>query len=339
MATSSTDLYSQGEVANESTQHQTKGAHLDNCRFNIADEANWLAHLKNEGFAIIRACADSAEVEHARSLLWDALELATPARRNNLESWDSWRLDRRGFTMHGTVTQGEGAWFVRALPSLHRAFACIWRTERLICSMDALLIWRPWWRTATPSRWQPKTEGLHVDQNPLFKAGFECVQGMVPLYDVTAETGGLEVVPRSHLPAAKERLIAAMGGVELQKLGDFCRTPADHYAPSACALVVASAGDLILWDSRTVHGGRVGSGATLQSTSAAAEVGPQLSRLTLPVCMTPRDRASDEVLMARRKMFAEGKTTNHWPHEPRVQNHVSLGYAPIQLSPAQEALL
>lgn len=338
MATSSTDSCSQGEAAHESTQYHAKGARLENWRFDIADEANWLGYLKDEGYVVIRACADSAEVENARSLLWDALELATPARRNNHESWDAWRLDKRGFTMHGTVTQGEGAWFVRALPSVHRAFACIWKTERLICSMDALLIWRPWWRAATPGRWQPKTEGLHVDQNPLFKAGFECVQGMVPLYDVTEETGGLEVVPRSHLPAAKERLIVAMGELELRSLGDFCRTPADHYARNACSLIVASAGDLILWDSRTVHGGRVGTGATLQNTSAV-EAGPQLARLTLPVCMTPRDRASDEVLMARRKMFAEGQTTNHWPHEPRVQNHVSLGYAPIRLSPAQEALL
>ena len=40
-----------------------------------------------------------------------------------------------------------------------------------------------------------------------------------------------------------------------------------------------------------------------------------------------RGAASAEVLQARRAMFAEGKTTNHWPHAPRVQNQVSLGYA------------
>lgn len=311
---------------------------MENYRFDIADEANWFAHLQHEGYVVIQACADSAEVEYARSLLWDALELVSPARRDNCESWDAWRLDRRGFVMHGTVTQGEGAWFVRALPSVRSAFAFIWQTERLICSMDALLIWRPWWRAATSSRWQPKTEGLHVDQNPLLKAGFACVQGMMPLYDVSVETGGLEVVPRSHLPAARECLVAAMGEEELRKLGDFCRVPADHYEPGASTLIAASAGDLILWDSRTVHGGRVGTGARLQHASAARE-SLQLARLSLPVCMTPRDSASDEVLTSRRRIFAEGQTTNHWPHEPRVQSHVSLGYAPIQLSPAQEALL
>ncbi len=77
--------------------------------------------------------------------------------------------------------------------------------------------------------WRPVTEGLHVDQNPFSKPGLDCVQvffvfftyfslsspfnirfvrgvlqGMLPLYDVTHETGGLEVCPRSHLPEATE---------------------------------------------------------------------------------------------------------------------------------------
>ena len=51
------------------------------------------------------------------------------------------------------------------------------------------------------------------------------MQGMVPLYDVTAETGGLEVVPRSHLPDAKARLIERCGEEELRRLGDFCVVP------------------------------------------------------------------------------------------------------------------
>ena len=77
--------------------------------------------------------------------------------------------------------------------------------------MDLLLIWRPWWLGGDSANWLPRTEGLHVDQNPLRKAEFACVQGMVPLYDVTQVTGGLEVVPCSHLPQAKELLIARCG--------------------------------------------------------------------------------------------------------------------------------
>jgi hypothetical protein len=35
--------------------------------------------------------------------------------------------------------------------------------------------------------------GLHLDQNPFAKPGFECVQGMMPLLPVTDEVGGLQV--------------------------------------------------------------------------------------------------------------------------------------------------
>jgi hypothetical protein len=199
-------------------------------------------------------------------------------------------------------------------------------------------VWKPWWLHQSPGKWRPKTEGLHVDQNPLRKTDFACVQGMVPLYAVTEEVGGLEVVPRSHLPAAKGPLIERCGE-ELRSLGDFCRLPPDYYAEregEGPVLVVAEPGDLILWDSRTVHGGKVGPGG---AGKEGCEEACELARMSLPVCMTPRALASPDVLRARQSMFQQGQTTNHWPHEPRVQNQVSLGYQPISLAPHQLALL
>jgi len=324
-------------------------------RFEMADETQWRAHLADEGFVVIKSSADAETTTLARSLLWDVLEQCTPAKRDDLASWGAWRLDKRGFSMHGTVTQGRGAWLLRSLPSVRADFAAIWGTADLIVSMDLLLVWKSWWRapdganSAQASRWTPKTEGLHVDQNPLTKPDFCCVQGMLPLYAVTHLTGGLEVVPRSHLPEAKRLLVAAIGEQALRGLGDFCRVPPAYYHNEQCTetsgnssptadagapmLVEAEPGDLILWDSRTVHGGRVGRGCVTNEGAA------ELARLSLPVCFTPRTLASADVLAARRAMFAEGKTTNHWPHAPRVQNQVSLGYAPIDLRPDEEALL
>jgi len=72
--------------------------------------------------------------------------------------------------------------------------------------MDAVVAWRPW--DAKHPSWRPQTEGLHVDQNPFDKPDFCCVQGMVPLYDATAATGGLEVVPGTHLPKAQATIRA-----------------------------------------------------------------------------------------------------------------------------------
>jgi hypothetical protein len=52
--------------------------------------------------------------------------------------------------------------------------------------------------SAQPS-WAPFVENLHIDQNPVQKKGFHCVQGMVPLVDVRSDgVGGLQVVPRTN---------------------------------------------------------------------------------------------------------------------------------------------
>jgi hypothetical protein len=49
---------------------------------------------------------------------------------------------------------------------------------------------------------------MHVDQNPFFKKGFHCVQGMVPLIDVTNQgAGGLQVVPETNNDSVQQYLI------------------------------------------------------------------------------------------------------------------------------------
>ena len=42
---------------------------------------------------------------------------------------------------------------------------CLFFRE-LITSMDCFLLWRPWMNNQP---WKPKTEGLHIDQNPFHK--------------------------------------------------------------------------------------------------------------------------------------------------------------------------
>ena len=40
---------------------------------------------------------------------------------------------------------------------------------------------------------------MHVDQNPFFKKGLKCVQGMIPLRNVRKdEVGGLQVVAKTN---------------------------------------------------------------------------------------------------------------------------------------------
>ena len=91
---------------------------------------------------------------------------------------------------------------------------------------------------------------------------------------------------------------------------------------------------MILWDSRTIHGGLVGTGIMDPEQKATT-----LSRLSMVVCMTERKRASQEVLKSRIESFKKGTCTNHWPHEvhensrgySKLQND-SFRYTPIELT-------
>lgn len=97
------------------------------------------------------------------------------------------------------------------------------------------------------------------------------------------------------------------------------------------------AGDLILWDSRTIHGGFVGNGKNVK-----AETG--LARLAMTVCMTPNSFATDEIRELRMKAFEKGLTTTHWPHEYHIHGNYgeirsATPYVPITLTQTQRNLM
>ena len=197
--------------------------------------------------------------------------------------------------------------------------------------MDCVIAWRPWSRN---KHWKPRTEGLHLDQNPFSKPNLETVQGMIPLRNVTSRTGGLEVVPCSHLPEAKEEFKKRYPNTKVA--GDWCVLTGGCPLGKKRMLVLANAGDLILWDSRTIHGGVVGTGRKLSSSS--------LARLSVTVCMTPKSRASEKILKRRREGFKRGECFNHTPHEAgpssgTLRARIREDYEPLKLTKDQLSLL
>ena len=130
---------------------------------------------------------------------------------------------------------------------------------------------------------------------------------MLPLCDVDQTVGGLEVIPDTHTAQVQQELHqkypnASGDWVLFDQDKDICK---DHGK-----LIKAKAGDMILFDSRLIHGGSVGTGkAPYEKTEDA------LVRLSLTVCMTDKKRASKEAIDKRIEMFEKGKATSHWPHE------------------------
>merc|ERR550537_744842 len=293
------------------------------------EDPRWLAHLQDEGYCVVRGVASEEDVEACTTLLWRDIEAAHGAQRGNPETWAGHWPRATGLMAH--LAQSAGAWAVRGLPKIHECFAQIWRTADLLVSMDSVIAWRPW---HLDEAWRPQTEGLHIDQNPFLKPRLECVQGMVPLLAVTAASGGLEVVPRSHGDEAREVLRQ-----HYKWAGDWCPLSSGCPLPTRPVLLLAKAGDLILWDSRTVHGGKVGTGEARRGDGE-----PTLARLSVAVAMTPREKASDEVQARRRAGFASGESFNHCPHEAgtssgTIRRKLPRACARAQLSARQQALL
>ena len=279
----------------------------------LEEEATWKSELEREGFTVIRTVAGEEELEKARALTWEWLEsLATGIKRAEPATWtdEAWPGHGMGVTMASQGAAHLGAtWYLRGLPRLKEVFTRFWGTEELIVSLDGMIIWRPW---SEQEDRRPGSSKLHMDQNPAQKPGFHCVQGMLPLYPVTPSVGGTMVVPRSHLKQAE--LLSRHKNMSGEPHRDYrVINPCDPLQGEE-ALVPLMPGDLLLWDSRLVHGAKVGSNCSDDEEGHYLDPAT-LARASLCVTMGPRDMASKEVLTKRKQSLHKGWHFTHWPWE------------------------
>ena len=94
-------------------------------------------------------------------------------------------------------------------------------------------------------------------------------------------------------------LLVVHAAGHLKGVGDWCPLYQGDPMYNDAILLHADAGDLVLWDSRTVHGGRVGSGCCAgdglgSSADCAGGNGDRdrLLRLSCTVAMTPQKRGT-----------------------------------------------
>lgn len=308
------------------------------------DDTRAYDHLAERGYVVIGGVASADETAHALALLWSHLEsLGTGIDRRDPETWDDnrWVGDpTTGILPDYGVPQSAFLWYCRALPKVVSTFARIWGTPDLLVSFDGAGAFRP---TAVKARWKTRASWYHTDQNGLRERGFSCVQGLVNLAPAGPDRGGLVVVPGSHrrhaalFEAQREALASAKNFVRISPewlagLGD-----------EAPLKICCEAGDLVLWDSRTVH-----CNTRAPARPALPPGPPALERVVAYVCMTPRDRAPDLPELARKRhtAFLQGLGTNHLPHdfEPkppppaREGVPVTFAYTPVELDAHQRAL-
>jgi hypothetical protein len=268
-----------------------------------------MAYLDEHGYVVIAGALNNEECARALALTWDYLEqLGTGIDRDDVATWDD---DRWPTAVHGGILPGHGIghsaaqWFIRAVPNVKTSFAAVWDTDELLVSFDGMALWRPWalnpaWKTNRGGSW------LHIDQHPIARPGKHCVQGLVNLLPMSPQTGGNVLIPGSH------RKFATIPDLYPQRLGrvppsvDHFRFPSDDplLADTPPFMSHMEAGDLLLWDSRTIH--------CSSAALAPPDATPELLRAVSLVCMMPKRLAPADVLEERRRAVAGVISTTNW---------------------------
>lgn len=280
------------------------------------------AQLAALGYAVIPRVLSATQVEQARSSMWDALEVKSSAwpasKRIHRDRPATWNL-KEFFPQHHMLLQNWGfghsqlCWDVRSATKVRSAFAKVWgvQSKDLITSFDGFGVHFPPELTGRKhEHFNPHKPWFHTDQSRR-KPDMETVQGLVNLYDVNPGDATLRVLQSSntwHQEFFEEAAVDTKNNSDFYMLKE--KSELDFFSERGCkpVSVLAKAGDLILWDSRTFHMG-------LEAIQGRAT--PTV-RCVVYVCMTPRSWATNAAQEKRRQHFANRRMTTHNPHEPKL---------------------
>lgn len=149
-------------------------------------------------------------------------------------------------------------------------------------------------------------------QNPFRKPARCSIQGLIALTDNTPATGGLVLVPYSH-----QNFIALQTLVDEDHVRtDFVLIPTELMETLHPRFIQCKAGDLIVWDSRTIH---CNTPAFINQDDKNV-----LLRLVAYICMSPlsmfipdgiRYENLEEYRQIREDYVQDRTTCTHWPLE------------------------
>lgn len=233
---------------------------VDSYRFNIDTEKDeMLEHLEKYGYVVVKEVANEEEISQAIDYLWDFMHNFpdSTVRRGKPETWeDGWIANTKNGIMNAFgMGQSNFMWHSRCLPRVKESFEAIWGPS-LLTSFDGGNVFRPW---KVNKEWLTRGSWWHTDQNGYHESarGKKCVQGFVSYFDANASTGGLCVISGSHKAHTEYCLRNELAYME----GDFLKVHPEDPLMVECAsgeseyearMVCCKAGDLVLWDSRTV---------------------------------------------------------------------------------------
>jgi hypothetical protein len=272
--------------------------------------------LDTYGVAVIPDILTNEECDQHINSLWKELgELTSnmdlPLKMNDKKTWKTlYEL----YPLHSMLIQHFGighlqtSWNVRQNKKISKVFSQIHKTKQneLLVSFDGISLHLP--PEDTKKGWYRGTQWFHTDQSPLHTE--LCIQGMITLYDVNDNDATLAILEGSHKhheaffktkqPSIKSDWYKL--NKDFNELQYFVNKGCNPYC------VKATKGSLILWNSKTFHQG-------IEPQKGRAH---KNTRLVIYICMTPKSWATEAILKKKQKAFDEQRTTNHWPHRPKL---------------------
>ncbi|PWY94520.1 hypothetical protein BO94DRAFT_563149 [Aspergillus sclerotioniger CBS 115572] len=269
-----------------------------------ATHGDFRDELHENGYVVIKNAIPRERALQYQQKAFDwVTSFDTPLDMNDPSTWKAENLPVQSklntFDNYGVVHE-KFMWDARMEPGVVDAFAKVWETDELLVSYDSLNITFPN-REDKPARppWP------HIDQSP-FKRGMHCIQGIISLSPAGPEDGSLMCLPRSH--TFNDEFFDTQTDPKGWETKDWRRFSEDEMKWWAgkglhAIKVTTEPGDLILWDSRTVHWG----GEPTEKSNVI--------RTVIYASYSPARLATEEAIEEKRRVFSVYGATTHWAHD------------------------
>lgn len=282
--------------------------------------------------------------------------MAVPIKRTDSKTWSTYRELWPKHSMllqHWNIGQSQLVWNVRQNPRVIAPFEVIWncKASDLLSSFDGASFHLPPEKYGTGDQGWFRQLWMHTDQSytrsvrtviqkeqgtdsnnitnvdmcmgKLCKSvkvnkpldNMECIQSWVTANDVHVDDATLAVLEGSHKLHGEFAKVYDIWDSSKTHNSDWYKLTQRELSwytiEKKCPLVriTCNAGDMVLWDSRTIHCG--------VEPIKGRKNGPNF-RNVVYTCYTPRALATPAILKKRIKAHEDMRTTNHWPHKPKL---------------------
>jgi len=261
---------------------------------------------------------------------------------NDESTWTSEHLPvafKGGMYFSYASSHEKFVWESRTEPGVLDVFSKLWDTDELLCSFDGMNVSMP---NRKDLEWSPWP---HCDQNPSRK-GMQCVQGLLNYQPNGPKDGGLIVMKGSsklfdqffqETRVEAEHPDKPPPELEFKDLFLFNEKDVQWFKDHGCELIKLNLdpGDLVLWDSRTMHYAAFPEGDLIRHIQYICMVSVThdwMWEKSLTVSLqTPKKFAKEEDLEHKARLFNQWQGTtwvsassmmnesmltqdSHWPH-------------------------